>query len=223
GGARGRWVSAFAGARPGGTVCTFTPHPGLVTVTGAPVADDRFSFSTGGPAIVRVIPDPSEAITEDQAFVLSLDGAADPASIADHAGFTVQGLPERVPLSVLEGAESEAVVRTLDEWQREEPFVVVSARRRFPNGAAVELVWGPGIRSPGGVVGETPQTFRWTGRPLFPAELSCERESANRGCIPLTPVALRFSAPVAWSVASHANLVASDGRRWAPKAPEGDD
>src|SRR5262249_53263772 len=130
---------------------------------------------------------------------------------------------ERVPLSVLEGAESDAVVRTLDEWQREEPFVVVSARRRFPNGAAVELVWGPGIRSPGGVVGETPQTFRWTVRPLFTAELSCERESANRGCIPLTPVALRFSAPAARSIAAHANLGASDGRRWAPKAPEGDD
>jgi alpha-2-macroglobulin len=217
------WVYDFARDLPGGIVCTFTPRPGLVTVTGAPVAGDRFSFSTGGPAIVRVIPDPSEAITEDQAFVLALDGAADPASIADHAGFTVQGLPERVPLSVLEGAEREAVVRTLDEWQREEPFVVVSARRRFPNGAAVELVWGPGIRSPGGVVGETPQTFRWTVRPLFTAELSCERESANRGCIPLTPLALRFSAPVAWSVASHATLVASDGGRWAPKAPEGDD
>src|SRR5262249_58796158 len=118
GGARGRWVSAFAGARPGGTVCTFTPHPGLVTVTGAPVAGDRFSFSTGGPAIVRAIPDPSETITEDQAFVLSLDGATDPASIADHAGFTVHRLPERVPLNVLESTEREAVVRTLDAWQR---------------------------------------------------------------------------------------------------------
>src|SRR5262249_2812098 len=134
-----------------------------------------------------------------------------------------QGLPERVPLSVLEGAEREAVVRALEDWQREEPFVVVGARRRFPNGAAVELGWGPGIRSPSGVVGETPQSFRWTVRPLFSAELSCKRESANRGCIPLTPLTLRFTAPVAWSVASHAVLVAPDGRRWTPKAPEDDD
>src|SRR5262245_47555739 len=216
------WVYDFARDLPGGIVCTFTPRPGLATVAGAPVAGDRFSFSTGGPAIVHVIPDPSEAIAEDQTFVLALDGAAEPASIAEHAGFTVQGLPERVPLSVLEGAEREAVVRTLDEWQREEPFVVVSARRRFPNGAAVELVWGPGIRSPVGVVGETPQTFHWTVRPLFTAELACDHETANRGCIPLTPLVLRFSAAVAWAVASHAALVAPDGRSRARRPAAGD-
>src|SRR4029077_11316741 len=139
------------------------------------------------------------------------------------AGFTVQGLPESVPLQVLEGAERETVVRTLDDWQREEPFVVVAARRRFPNGAAVELVWGPGIQSAGGVAGETPQTFRWTVRPVFTAELTCDRESANRGCIPLTPVVLHFTAPVAWSLASRAALVGPDGHRWTPRPPEDGD
>src|SRR5262249_59491828 len=121
---------------------------------------------------------PAEEMAEDQVFVLSLDGAADTASIPEHAGFTVQGLPERVPLSVLEGAERAAVVRTLGDWQREEPFVVVAASRRFPNGAAVELGWGPGIRAPGGGGGETPQAFRGAGRPPFTAAPSGEVESA---------------------------------------------
>src|SRR5262249_52381786 len=111
----------------------------------------------------------------------------------------------------------------LDDWQREEPFVVVAARRRFPNGAAVELVWGPGVRSPGGVAGEQPQSFRWTVRPVFTAELSCERETAARGCIPLTPLLLRFSAPVPWSLAGHSVLVGADGQRWTPEPPEGED
>ena len=198
----GRWVDTrtwaydFIRDLPAGITCRFTLRSGVVTVGGAPVTAGTFAFSTGGPAIVRVMPDPSGPIAEDQIFVLSLDGTAEPASIVEHAGFTVQGLPERVPLQVLEGAEREAVVRTLDDWQREEPFVVVAARRRFPNGAAVELVWGPGIQSAGGVAGETPQTFRWTVRPVFTAELTCDRESANRGCIPLTPVVLHFTAPV---------------------------
>ena len=219
----GRWVDTrtwaydFIRELPAGITCRFTLRPGLVTVGGAPVTVDTFTFSTGGPAIVRVMPDPSGPIAEDQVFVLSLDGTAEPASIVEHAGFTVQGLPERVPLQVVEGAEREAVVRTLDDWQREEPFVVVAARRRFPNGAAVELVWGPGIQSAGGVAGETPQTFRWTVRPVFTAELTCDRESANRGCIPLTPVVLHFTAPVAWSLASRAALVGPDGHRWTPR------
>jgi uncharacterized protein YfaS (alpha-2-macroglobulin family) len=217
------WVYDFGRDLPAGITCRFTLRAGVVTVAGAPVAAGGFTFSTGGPAIVRVIPDPSEAVAEDQIFVLSLDGAADPASIVEHAGFTVEGLPERVPLAVLEGAERETVVRTLGDWQREEPFVVVAARRRFPNGGAVELVWGPGVQSTAGVAGENPQTFRWTVRPAFTAELSCDREGANRGCIPLTPLVLRFSAPVAWSVASHAALVGPDGHRWTPRPPEDED
>jgi len=225
----GRWIDTrtwaydFIRDLPAGITCRFTLRPGVVSVGGAPVTPGTFTFSTGGPAIVRVIPDPSGPIAEDQIFVLSLDGTAVPASIVEHAGFTVQGLPERVPLQVLEGAEREAVVRTLDDWQREEPFVVVAARRRFPNGAAVELVWGPGIQSAGGVAGETPQTFRWTVRPVFTAELTCDRESANRGCIPLTPVVLHFTAPVAWSLASRAALVGPDGHRWTPRPPEDGD
>ena len=72
----------------------------------------------------------------------------------DHAWFTVQDLPERIPLAVLTGAERDAILRTLDDWQRQEPLVVVAARRRFPNAAPVSLVWDAGIRAPGGVATE---------------------------------------------------------------------
>jgi alpha-2-macroglobulin len=226
---RGRWVDPrtwvydFTRDMPAGVACTFAPRAGLRTLGGAPVAGGPFAFSTGGPAVVSATPGADGEIAEDQVFVLELDGAVDPASVVEHAAFAVQGFPERVPVRLVEGAERDAILGTLDDWQREEPLVVVAARRPFPNAAGVGLVWGPGIRSPGGVAGDQPQTLRWTVRPAFTAELSCERENAARGCTPLLPMRLRFSAPVKWSVAGQAILIGPDDRRWSPKAPDGPD
>ncbi len=217
------WVYDFARDLPAGVACTFTLRPGVTTLAGAPVAGGPFAFSTGGPAVVRATPGADGEIAEDQVFVLQLDGPVDPASVGDHAAFTVRGFPERVPVVLVEGAERDAIVRTLDDWQREEPLVVVAARRRFPNGAPVELVWGPGVRSPSGVTGDQPQTLRWTTRPAFTAEFSCERETPTRGCSPLTPMRLRLAAGVPWTVASQAVLIGPDERRWTPTPPDGDD
>ncbi len=218
------WVYDFARDLPAGVACTFTLRPGAAALGGAPATGGPFTFSTGGPAVVSATPSADGEIAEDQIFVLQLDGPVDPASVREHASLTVQGFPERVPVKLLDGEDRDAILKTFDaDWQREEPLAVVAAGRRFPNGAAVTLTWGPGIRSPGGVTGDQPQTLRWTVRPAFTAELTCERENAARGCTPLLPVRIRFSAPVAWSVASRAMLVGPDDRRWSPTPPDGED
>jgi uncharacterized protein YfaS (alpha-2-macroglobulin family) len=217
------WAYDFARDLPAGLSCTFTLRGGLTTLTGAPVEGGPFVFSTGGPAVVSATPGAGGEIAEDQAFVLELDGPVDPDSVGEHAELGVEGFPERVPLTVVTGAARDAVVATLDRWQLERPLVVVAAPRRFPNGAAVTLVWGPGIRSPGGVASDQAQTLRWTVRPAFTAEFSCERENATRGCTPLLPMRVRFSAPVAWASVRDAVLVGPDGHRWAPEPPEAED
>src|SRR5262249_57924071 len=129
--------------------------------------------------------------------------------------------PDGVPVTEVQGDERAAILATLSEWQRQ-PLVVLAARRRFPNDAAVTLTWGAGIRSASGVATAAPQTIAWTTRPRFTADFSCERESAARGCIPLAPMRLRFSSPVTSSDAAQAVLVGPDGRRWAPDLPQGE-
>src|SRR5262249_60556055 len=100
-----------------------------------PIAAASFTFSTGGPAIVRSIPEAKEQIAEDQSVVLGLDAVPDDASIAEHAWFAVDGLPERIPATVVQGEQRATIVAALPEWQRQEPLVVLAAPRRFPNHA----------------------------------------------------------------------------------------
>ena len=71
--------------------------------TARPVAARPFTFSTGGPAIVRTIPSAGGEIAEDQVLVLQLDGPSTPRRSRSTPAFTVQGLPERVPMRRADG------------------------------------------------------------------------------------------------------------------------
>src|SRR4030095_15770616 len=119
--------------RPAGAACTSAPRAGLRTLGGAPVAGGPFAFSTGGPAVVSATPGADGEIAGDQVSLLEPAGAVAPASFVEHAAFAVQGFPERVPVRLVEGAERDAILGTLDDWQREEPLVVVAARPPVPN------------------------------------------------------------------------------------------
>jgi alpha-2-macroglobulin len=216
------WAYDFERDLPGGVRCTFRTRDGLTTRAGEPITAASFTFSTGGPTIVRIIPGAKEQIAEDQNFVLGLDAVPDDASIAEHAWFAVAGLPERIPATVVQGEQRAAIVAALPEWQRQEPLVVLATPRRFPNDADVTFTWDAGIRAASGVETTVPQTVTWKTRPRFTADFGCERESATRGCIPLTPMRLTLSSPVTAADAARAVLVGPDDHRWTPTLSDGE-
>lgn len=224
-----RWVDArtwaydFDRDLPAGLRCSFTLRDGLKSLDGSPPSGPtRFEFSTGGPAIASSVPsDDDEDIDEHQAFVLELDGAATPESVLAHAGFEVEGIGERVGVTLLDGPARDELLAALSHWQKPEgPSVVLSARQTFPNGARVRLVWGAGIASPSGIATEEDQVLNFQVRPPFTLTVSCERENAKTNCIPLTPITVRFSAPVAWPLASRVALSAPDGTQRHPEKPD---
>lgn len=212
------WVYDFTRDVPAGLRCTFTRRDDLATLAGEPIGGEpSFTFDTGGPAVQRTTPDDGDTIAEDQAFVLLLDAAVDPASVPEHVSFAIDGLPERVPARVVDASERDAILATLSEWQKDGPTIVVASAQRFPNDARVELHWGPDVATTAGVPTLAPQSFSWKVRPRFTAEFRCARENADRGCVPLLPMEVRFTAPIARDVAAQIALVGPDGKRIAPE------
>ena len=104
-----RWIDSFTWSYdfkrdlPGGVRCAFKLHPGLKTLRGQPVAVTApFSFDTGGPAILDSRPwNSNDSIDEQQAFVLILDTPADEASVVENTTFSVEGITERVGVSLV--------------------------------------------------------------------------------------------------------------------------
>jgi alpha-2-macroglobulin len=216
------WAYDFSRDLPAGVRCTFTLRDGVRGLGGEPVGGRaHFELSSGGPAIEASQPgEGSDRIEEEQAFVLSLNGEPTRDSVLAHAGFEIEGITERVGVDLIEGEARDTLIAGLPSWLKPDgPALVLKARQAFPNRATVRLVWDAGIASVSGVATERAQVLEFKVRPPFTAKLACERENAKADCIPLTPIELRFSAPVPWSEASQVQLIGPDDAARSPKLP----
>lgn len=215
----GRWIDSrnwsydFDHDLPAGVRCTFKLRVGLKSLAGKSFSDLRaFNFDTGGPSIVDQRPwSESTNIDEEQAFVLILDAEPDQASVLEHAGFSVEGMPQTIGVTIMSGPDRETLLKRFADLTAKKPVVILQARQRFPNNTAVTLIWGKGIKSKTGIATDQDQTISYKTRKPFEAKIQCERESAKAGCIPLTPITLSFSAPISADQAKQIALVGPGG------------
>ncbi len=206
------WIFGFDGSVPAGTRCRFTLRDDARALAGsAPTGRNRFEFETGGPAVVRAVPEAGSRIDEMQAFVLWLSGAATPESVARNAWCEARGVGERVPVRLLEGPEREELVRRFAA--RASDVVVLACTRRLPPDSAVDLVWGTGIASPTGLATRKRQVLSYKVRTPFAVAMSCERENASAPCTPLGRVRIEFGAPVERALAEKVRLSFPGGKR----------
>ena len=131
----------------------------------------------------------------------------------------MDGLPEPIPAVLIEGAAAERLLKAA-YWDDARPTIVLAAQRPFPADTVVRLIWGRGIAAEDGVETQEDQTLMFKTRPEFKAELTCERASADAGCLPFAPVTLALSAPVAWTRARGATLRSASGKTWKPAQPK---
>jgi len=249
----GRWVDArnwvydFEQDADAGLTCTFTLRPSLRALDGtAPdtaTLQRRFTFTTGGPAIVGSHPYEGWTQTDErQIFLLKLDAPADPASVREHARCIVEGIGEQIPLEVIEGEERAAVLRerqSLGYWYyrllwksgaesrlrvrdqsldtAERKILLARCQRPLPPGAKVELLWGRGITTQSGVATAEDQRLAFRVRPEFAAQTQCTRINAQAGCLPMLPITLRFTAPVPREQAAKVRLKLANGKVVAPR------
>jgi uncharacterized protein YfaS (alpha-2-macroglobulin family) len=225
---RGRWIDARNWAydlerdAPPGVKCSFTAKPGLKSLAGAALTGRAsYGFSTGGPAVIGTEPYAGGApVDEEQIFILRLNGAADVATVTEKAWCVVEGLGERVPVKVVEGAPRQALFKALkrEKDAADERQMLVSCAQRLPAGAKVALVWGRGIAVAGKpgierVVTTSDQILRYQVRPEFRVSFSCVRENAQAPCSPYQRMALEFSSGVSRILADGIRLKVGGSER----------
>lgn len=211
------WVWQWNSPLPPGTRCTVTPKKAFKAVSGATLTSTkRYQFETAGPFVRHIWPRGWVAIDEEQFFLLQLSGPATQQSLQEHVYCQAEGVGERIPVRWIGGKERDAVLKT-QVWDQEllkkspDEFAVLACNRRLTAGTAVQLVYGKGVAGPQGVANREEKRFDFTVREAFAAEMRCERENAQAGCLPIRPVYLQFSAPVPRSKAQEIRLVGGGG------------
>ncbi len=229
-----RWVYDFREAVPPGVRCVVTlkdgwkptaratnaaPSPQPSPASGRAGAAEtvsgprEFSFSTGGPAVVSLSPGGGR-IEEDQHFLFRLNGPAVESTLATGAWCEVQGLGEKIPLTVVTGAVRDDVLKARRiTGPAGDRVILARCARPLANGAPVRVVWGRGIaaRANPQIVTKTEQRWEFEVRPAFTAEFTCERERADAPCLPIRPLSVRFSAPITRALAEQVRLQPAAG------------
>lgn len=212
-----RWAWDFRANVPPGVRCVVKARADWKPSSGALTGRTEFGFQTGGPAVVSVQPWGGE-IEEEPFFLLQLSGAATEASVLANARCEVEGIGERIPVRVIGGAERDALLKARRLEKRAETVVVLACQRPLPPDTAMRLVWGRGIAAAANaqILTSAEQRFDYRVRKRFTAEFSCERERADAPCLPVRPMSVRFSAPVARAQAEAARLQPASGAALAP-------
>lgn len=230
------WVFDFDQDLPAGVRCLFNLKPALHTLAGIGMTGNMsFAFSTGGPTVMATLPWTGDIIDEEQIFILGLDAPVDKTTLPENIFCDISGVGERIDVRLLEGKERHEVLyahktfvgrytpmmeeNSLDKSQflamtdkEDSPIVVAQCKRRFPNNVRVGLVWGRGIRSMHGVKTVKHRQLNFRVRENFMAHFFCTRANQNAGCMPVLPINLSFTAPIALRDAQKIVLERADGQ-----------
>ena len=133
------WIYDFERDLPAGVRCTFLLKENFKPLSGRPLAGRKeFSFSTGGPAVIQVLPhEGSHEVDEEQIFLLGLDAPASEASILENAYFTATGIEERIGVRLLKGDERRRVLDLRRDFIERYFQVLFKRRTGQPIGTAV--------------------------------------------------------------------------------------
>ncbi len=213
------WLYDFREPLPPGTRCALKAKSDWKPLAGALTGTTEYSFNTGGPAIVSNQPFDGAQVEEEQYFLLRLSGAAVESTVLANVWCEVDGIGERISVRMIGGSARDALLKARRiEKAAAERSLIIACQRPLPNGAAMRLVWGRGIAAAANpkVATSIEQRLRFTVRSAFTAEFSCERERANAPCLPIRPMSLRFSTPIARDVAAKVRLKPATGDALAP-------
>lgn len=195
------WVYDFAQDLPPGVRCTVRVKSDFKSGSGAQLTGaSSYQFHTGGPFVQNIRPGTWQEIDEEQFFVLQFNGAATTASVQEHMWCAAEGVGERVPVRLIDGAQRTELLRSLrlDKAAAKEPlrYATLTCGRRLTAGTQMQLVFGKGVATPSGVANAVEKRHAYKVREAFAAEFGCERENAQSACLPIRPMRLNFNAPV---------------------------
>ncbi len=205
------WVFDFERDLPPGMRCTAQPAPSLKSPSGADWTSAKsYAFNSGGPFVERIKPGTWQELDEEQIFVLQLSGPATLQSVKASVWCSMEGLGERIPVRMVEGAQRSTLLKALglEKAATEAPLATatLACNRRLTPGAKLQLVVGKGLATPSGVITQIEKRFDFTVREAFTAESRCERENAQAACLPIRPLRIAFSAPVPRKLAAEIRL-----------------
>ena len=126
------WIYEFETELAAGESCAFKARADFRSEKGGAWSGrDAFSFETGGPAVMSSDPYEGSQVEQKPAFLLTLDGPVDNASVEKSTYVLVEGMAERIPIKVLPEKVRDEIVRRNGNYGGYEDPKTEGAYRKF--------------------------------------------------------------------------------------------
>lgn len=220
------YVVRFDRPLAGGLLCEVVLKDNIVSAKGNVYSGKRrFYFDTDSILVTDIHPSEYRRIRNDEIFLFRFNGDVDINKNLKNIYFKRSSVLEAVEVVLLPDEDVRLLLKEVYPYlsTRDRKYYGIKAKSRFSDGEKVTLVF-KNIESLSGLKGDYIQSFNFTVMEGFRAEISCERESIKRDCIPTAQVNLLFTSPVDVSYIDRIYIQDDRGRRISPdKVPEFDD
>lgn len=208
------WVFDFKQNLDGGTECTFTLRSDVVSLQMKTYTGSRsFSFSTGGVNILRSQPWNGYFVDEDQAYILLLDGKVKEDSLRKELYFLSSTLPGKTGIEIIKGSLRDEILKQNYYTKDELDYIyIIQPKMNFAPESKIKLFWSKNIESKTGVKNNQDQVMEFKVRSQFKVSFYCERENADKNCIPFSDMELRFSSAIPSKFVKSIFLKDKDGK-----------
>ncbi|MFH2123608.1 MAG: MG2 domain-containing protein [Pseudomonadota bacterium] len=217
-GGEGRWLDANTWAwrldRPlqSGERCEFVLRSDLVTPNGEPLdGRKRFEIFAPGPWPRTIFPRPEATVAEDQAFIINVGGGLPTtASVEKSIWCEAEGVGNRIPVRLVPDSLRREIL-SHSNTHSGQTALVLSCTEKLPPGARMKLVWDKDVETANGIKSPKQESFIYTVRAPFRADMTCTRENAGAPCSPLSAVNLTFTGQTDIKLLQKARLLTPTG------------
>ena len=201
------WIYNFKKVPAMGTKCEISTNTQFPFIANKTVEKKSVSFVVATAQVIDTIPSTYSEIADNQIFLISTNSPVNADWIQKNVFFSVKGMGDKIS-AVLASEKEKAEIFTALKKDRSYFFTnaesdaniaVIKASRPFPREATVFLKWN--------------KSYEYNVEPVFKAKFSCERESADSGCSPLSNMTVSFTQKVDPSLISKIYLLKPNGTR----------
>ena len=219
------FVMRFKEPLKAGLRCSVTLVDEIKSQSGAVYSGSRvFVFDTDVVLVDNIIPSRYQDIQNEQTFLFSFTGDVDIAKNKKQIYFKRGSTMEYVEAEILSEEDTRSIINEFFPYlsKSKARYFGVKPKIRFADGEDIFLIFH-GIESTSGIKTDFRQEFKYRVMDGFKVTLGCERESEERGCIPISAISVEFSHPVDARYAESIYIADESGKRMSAVRNEEDE
>ncbi|MGC8927460.1 MAG: alpha-2-macroglobulin family protein [Myxococcota bacterium] len=180
-----------------------------------------FQFDTDVVIVNNILPNVYQEIRNDEIFLFSFNGEVDIEKNIKKIYFLRKQVANSIGAILLSREDTENLIKEIYPHLKEvsPSYFAIKPKTTFADGEEIKVVFD-NIESKSKLSSGFAQIFEYKVMDGFKIELSCERESAKKGCIPISPIRVDFSLPIEVKYARRFYLIDENGHRVSPVEPK---